>query len=67
MEKRLQKPYLTNYHLLIAQDFLQAHYQILLMIQLKKFIKLNVNTDMLTENAKRVKLNTKNIQALKMI
>ena len=28
MEKKLQKPYLTNQNLLIAQDLWQAHYQI---------------------------------------
>ena len=37
-----------NYHnLLIAQDLLQAHYQILSIIFLKEFIELNVNTDMM--------------------
>ena len=44
MEKNLQKIYLTYYNLLIAQDLWQAHYQILSIIFLKKFIKLNVNT-----------------------
>ena len=29
MEKKFQKIYLTYYNLLIAQDLLQAHYQIL--------------------------------------
>ena len=37
MEKNLQKPYLTNYNLLTAQDLWQA--QILLIILPKKFIK----------------------------
>ena len=40
-EKKLQKPYLTNQNLLTAQDLWQAHYQILLIILLRKFIKLN--------------------------
>ena len=34
--------YLTKYNLLIVQDLWQAHYQILLMILQKEFIKLNV-------------------------
>ena len=46
MEKKLQKPYPTDYNSLIAQDLLQAHYQILLIILLKEFIKLNPNMDM---------------------
>ena len=33
--------------LLIAQDLWQAHYQILSIIFLKKFIELNVNMDMM--------------------
>ena len=36
--KKIQKIYLTNYNLLIAQDLWQAHYQILLIIFLKEFI-----------------------------
>ena len=58
MEKELQKKYLTNYNFLIAQDLQQGHYQILLIIMLKKFIKLNGNMDMIIKNAKRVELNT---------
>ena len=45
-EKKSQKPYLTYYNLLIVQDLWQAHYQILLIISLKDFIKLNVNAHM---------------------
>ena len=41
-----------------AQDLLQAHYQILLIIVLKEFIKLNVQTEI------RAVLNT---QTLKLI
>ena len=73
MEKKLQKTYLTNYNLLIAQDLWQAHYQVLLIILLEKFIKLNVNTNTLIKNVKLVELNTKiaigslNIQTLNMI
>ena len=58
MQKELQKKYLTNYNFLIAQDLQQGHYQILLIIMLKKFIKLNGNMDMIIKNAKRVELNT---------
>ena len=48
MEKKTQKKaYLTNYNLLKAEDFWQAHYQILSTILLKEFIKLNVNMDMI--------------------
>ena len=74
MEKKLQNLYLTNYNLLmIVQDLWQAHYQILLIILLKEFIKLNANMDMITKNVERVELNTKiesiasNTQTLKMI
>ena len=47
MEKKSQKPFLTNYNLLISQDLWQAHYQILLIILLKEFTKLNVNMNRL--------------------
>ena len=56
MDKKLQKIYLTYYNLLIVQDLWQVHYQILLIIFLKKIIKLNVNTD---TDKKQVELNTK--------
>ena len=45
--KKSQKPYLTDYNLLIAQDLLQPHYQILFIILRKDFIKLNVNMGMI--------------------
>ena len=73
MEKGLQKPYPTEYHLLITQYLWKVHYQILLIILLKEFIKLNVNMDMIIKSAKRAELNTKivsfvlNIQTLNMI
>ena len=73
MEKRLQKMYFKYYHLLIAQDLWQAHYQILLIICLKEFIELNINTDTMIKNVKHVELNISiatellNIQTLKMI
>ena len=59
MGKQLQKPYLINYNSLITKYLWQAHYQSLLLILLKEFIKLNVNIDMKLKNVKRAKLNTK--------
>ena len=53
-----ENPYLTDYNLLIAQDLWQAHYQILLIIWLKEFIKLNVKMNMIIKNVKRAELNT---------
>ena len=55
-----KKLYPTDYNLLIAQNLWQAHYQILLIILLKKFIELNVNMDMIIRNEKHAELNTKN-------
>ena len=57
MEEKVQNMYLTNYNLLIAQDLWQVHYQILPIIFLKEFIKLNVNTDTILKNLKLVELN----------
>ena len=59
--------------LLTAQHLCQAIYQILPIIFLKKFIGLNVNSDVTTKNMKHVELNMiiasvfSNIQTLKMI
>ena len=50
MEKNAQKPYLTDYNLLIAQDLWQDHYQILLIISRKEFTKLNVKVNMIIKN-----------------
>ena len=50
MENKLQKIYLTYYSLLIAQDLLQVHYQILLIIYLKDVIELNVIQNMMMKN-----------------
>ena len=52
MEKNLQTIYPTYYNLLIAKNLWQAHYQILSIIFLEKFIKLNVNTNMMIKNSK---------------
>ena len=57
MEKKLQKLYLRYYILLIAQNLLQAHYQILSRTFLKEFIELNIDTDTMTKNEKLVELS----------
>ena len=55
------------------QDLWQAHYQILLIILLKEFMKLKVNTDMRIKTVNHVKLTTNIVgvflitQTLKMI
>ena len=41
------------------QDLCQAHYQILSIIFLKEFIKLNINMDTVITNVKLVEFNTK--------
>ena len=56
MEKKLQKPYL-DYNLSIGQDLCKVNYQILLIILMKEFIKINVNMNMIIKNGKRVELN----------
>ena len=55
--EKLQKKYLTDYNLLIAQDFWEAHFQIFLIILLKELIKSNVNTNTMTKNVKLMELN----------
>ena len=45
---------LTVYNLLIVQDLWPAHFQIMLIISIKEFKKLNLNTDTMIENVKRV-------------
>ena len=73
MQKKLHKIYPKYYNLLIAQDLWQAHYQILSVIFLKEFIKLNVNKDTKIKNVKLGKLNINvatvflNTQILKMV
>ena len=57
MEKKLQKIPLRYYNLLIAQDLWLALHQILSIIFLKKFIELNVNTDMMIQYVRQVELN----------
>ena len=55
-----KKIYLKYYNLLIAQDLWQAHCQILSIIFLAEFIKLNINADTMIKNVKLAELN-KNI------
>ena len=57
MDKKLQKIDLTDYNLLIVQDLWLAYYQILEIIFLKEFIKLNVNIDTMIKNVKLAELN----------
>ena len=73
IKKKLQKQYPTGCNLLMVQDIWQPHYQVFLMILVKEFMKLKVNTDAIIKNVKLVELNTKietaflNMQTLKMI
>ena len=59
MEKNQQKPYLKNYNLLIAQNLWLAYYQILLIILLKEFIKLNIDMVITMNNVKHAESNKK--------
>ena len=43
---------------------MQAHYQILLIIFLKEFIELDMNTDMMIKNVELVELNVSIMQLL---
>ena len=53
MEKKSQKPYLTDGNLLLAQDFWKARYEILIIILPKEFMKLKVKVNMI-KTMKRV-------------
>ena len=57
MEKKLQIKYPADYNLLIDQDSWQDHYQILSIILLNEFMKLNVNTDTIIKHVKIAGLN----------
>ena len=62
--------HLRYYNLLIEVDFWKTHYQILSIILLKEFIKLNVNKDTMIKNVKLVEVLATvflNTQTLKMI
>ena len=63
MEKKLQKIYPTDYNLLVAQDLWQSHHQILSIIFLKGFIKLNVNMDTMIKNVKLAELSINIVSA----
>ena len=73
MKKKLQKIYLTDYNLLTKEDLWQAYYQILAIIFLKEFIKLNINMDTMIKTWNLCNLSTKiatvflNTKALKII
>ena len=43
---------------------MQAHYQILLIIFLKEFIELDMNTDMMIKNVELAELNVSIVQLL---
>ena len=67
MEKKLKKLsrlQFPDYNLLITQDLWQVHYQILLIILLKEFIKVKVNTDMMINNMKLAELSAKILSAV---
>ena len=67
MEKKLKKIsrlQFPDYNLLITQDLWQVHYQILLIILLKEFIKVKVNTDMMINNMKLAELSAKIVSAV---
>ena len=50
-KEQITKIYLTYYNLFIAQGLWQVLHQILLIIFLKEFIKVNVNTDMMIKKS----------------
>ena len=69
----LPKIYPTDHNLLIAQDLWKTHEQMLSIIFLKEFIKLNVNMDTMIKNVKLEEVNISivttflNTKTLKMI
>ena len=72
MEKKLQNiSYILQF--IDSTHWWKAHCQILLILFLKEFIELNVNSDMVIKNVKYVELNIRiatvflNRQILKMI
>ena len=73
MKKKFHNIYITYYNLLIVQDLWRSHHQILSIIFLKKFIKLNGNMDTMKKKLKLLELHIKyataflNTQTLKMI
>ena len=73
MEKKLQKIYPAYYNLLIAQDLWQAHYQVMSIIFLKEFIRLNINMDTFIKKCENCRIKYQycgcflNTETLKMI
>ena len=59
MGKKFQKIYLRHYNLVTVQNLWQSHCQVLSIIFLREFIKLNVKLDMIIKSVKNVKLNIK--------
>ena len=57
--ENLTKKYLADYNLLVVQHLWQPHYQILSIMLLQRFIKLNVNIDTMLKNVKLLELNVK--------
>ena len=62
--KKISRLQFPDYNLLITQDLWQVHYQILLIILLKEFIKVKVNTDMMINNMKLAELSAKIVSAV---
>ena len=54
MVMRVLQMFLTKWNLLIVQDLWQVHYQILLIIMQKEFVKLNVKTAIVFLNMKNL-------------
>ena len=52
--EKIPKAYLTNCNLLMVQDLWQAPCQILFIILLEEFIKLNVNSNLVDNLARRI-------------
>ena len=61
-EKKLQKPYLKDYNLLVEQDLWHVHYHILSITFWKEFIKSNVNMDMIIEKFETCEIKCKDCQ-----
>ena len=59
MEKKLQIIYPKYYNFMIAQHLWQAHCQILSIIFLKEFIKLNVNIDKMIKKCETCEIKYK--------
>ena len=76
MKKKLQKPYLTYYDILIAQDLWQPHYQLIILLNdnlTERISKLSCKYERGNKKCKTCGIKYKvvsallNIQTLKMI